>query len=119
MLAHWVVEGAQDEWVVLMHEQDVALAPHGTALPEDISAFLDTQRQIALAAIPHGGGLLSAPLEAMEATLAANTFALPHSGEILTVSRHTAEQSGEWAAAQLANLPHRAGHRLRRPGAGH
>ena len=96
ILAHWVVQGPQDGWEVLVHEQDVTLAPQGIALPEDIAAFLDTQRQIALAAIPHGEGLLSAPLQALEATLAANTFALPQTGELLTVSRYLAEQNGEW-----------------------
>ena len=74
----------------------VALAPQGVELPRDITAFLNTQRQVARSTIPAGGGLLSAPLEAMEGTLAANTFALPDSEEILTVSRHVAEQSGAW-----------------------
>ncbi len=96
VLAHWVVDGAPSDWVVLVGEHDVALAPHGVALPEDIAAFLNTQRQIALASAPQGGGLLCAPLQAMEATLAANTFALPESEEILTVSRHLTEQHGAW-----------------------
>ncbi len=94
--AHWVVENAQAGWEVLVNEHDVALAPLGAALPDDITAFLNTQRRVALATIPQGGGLLQAPLAAMEATLAANTFALPESEEILTVSRHVAEASGGW-----------------------
>ena len=96
VVAHWQVDGVQHDWVVLMGDRDVAVAPQGTELPRDISAFLNTQRQVARLTIPSGGGLLTAPLEAMEATLAANTFALPESGEILTVSRHVAEQSGAW-----------------------
>jgi len=94
--AHWEVAGSQDGWQVQVGDTEVAVAPQGTGLPDDITAFLDTQRQIARAATPHGGGLLGAPLEAMEATLAANTFVLPQTGEILTVSRHVAELSGEW-----------------------
>lgn len=95
--AHWEIEGLRADWQVEMHERDVALAPQGTAMPDDIVAFLNTQLQVARTAIPHGGGLLAAPLEAMEATLAANTFALPQTEEILTVSRYVATSKGEWA----------------------
>ena len=93
--AHWIVEGAQDGWNVVLEEKDVMLAPEGLAVPADINAFLRDQRDAVHLSVPTGEGLLADTLEAMEATLAANTIVLPQTNELITISRQTAEQTGE------------------------
>ncbi|MHB9131298.1 MAG: MGH1-like glycoside hydrolase domain-containing protein [Armatimonadota bacterium] len=94
--ARWEVVGEPQGWHVEQHETDLVIASPTAALPEDISAFLDSQRDIARSAVPQGSGLLAEPLAAMEATLAANSFALPQTNEIITLSRHETEANGRW-----------------------
>lgn len=94
--AHWEVQGATDRWQVNQQANEIALAPQGTALPQDIAGFLDTQLRVARQALPHGDGALQAPLEAMATVLAANTIQLPQTGDVITVSRHLLAERGEW-----------------------
>jgi len=98
--ARWVVDGPQDGWQVTVDDRDVTVAPDGTTAPADIAAFLRDQREAARLNLPTGEGLLSDALEAMEATLAANTFMLPGTEQLITLSRHETEQAGAW---QLPN----------------
>lgn len=94
--AHWDISGSLAGWQVRRGEYDVAFAPEEATLPEDVAGFLSEQRELALRAMPQGEWQLAAPLAAMEATVAANTFTLPKSGDVVTVSRHQMETTGEW-----------------------
>ncbi|MHB9025986.1 MAG: MGH1-like glycoside hydrolase domain-containing protein [Armatimonadota bacterium] len=94
--AHWEVEGARDGWQVRRDGADVVLAPRGVELPEDVNAFLRDRRTVARDSAPHGAGLLEAPLEALDVALASNTIVLPQTEEIVTLSRHEMELTGEW-----------------------
>ena len=94
--AHWVIEGTREGWEVVDDGVNLAVAPEGVAVPDDIDAFLRTQREAARLAAPTGEGLLAEPLEAMEAAAAANTFMLPGTEEVVTLSRHIAASAGGW-----------------------
>lgn len=94
--AHWVVDGNDTGWQVDAQPREVALAPKGVPLPNDTTVFLHAQRDLARQALPRGHGALATPLEALEATLAANTFTLPDTHELVTLSRHQAEAEGAW-----------------------
>lgn len=94
--ALWEVDGPRDGWLVVVENQDVAVAPAGTPVPADINAFLRDQHDAARLSLPTGEGFLAETLEAVEADLAANTFVLPETDELITLSRHATEQAGTW-----------------------
>ena len=94
--AHWEVQAPQG-WQARVREEEVTLAPDGAELPQDVPAFLQAQREVVRLAAPRGDGLLAAPLAALDATLAANTFLLPETEELVTLSRHTLESTGAWS----------------------
>ncbi|HEY3378982.1 MAG TPA: trehalase family glycosidase [Armatimonadota bacterium] len=95
--AHWEVNGALDGWQVRRGTDEIIFAPDAAALPNDVAGFLREQWDVARLTVPQGGWLLEQPLEAMEATIAANTFVLPSTGQVLTLSRHTLEASDTWS----------------------
>ena len=94
--AHWEVDAGAG-WQVRLSGGDAVLAPAGAVLPNDLAEFLHTQRTVARKAVPHGEGLLADPLAAVDAALAANTFLLPDTAELITLSRHAAEAAGHWS----------------------
>lgn len=96
LTAHWQVEGTHDGWQVFDADGEVRVAPVGVAPPSDVSAFLRVQRESARLTAPQGGGRLAEPLQVAEAVLAANTIILPETHELLTLSRHTLDATGEW-----------------------
>jgi hypothetical protein len=96
IVPQWAVAAPPDGWQVRKEFHAVAVAPADAPLPSDIPAFVATRRAEALAALPHGSGLLEAPLQAAEAALAVNTVLLPDTGERVVLSRHTAVLRGEW-----------------------
>jgi len=94
--AHWEVVGPRDGWLVVVEDNDVAVAPDGTAVPADINAFMRDQHDAARLSLPTGEGLLADTLETMETDLAVNTFTLPETDELITLSRHEMEATGAW-----------------------
>jgi len=94
--ARWEVDGPRDGWMIVNEDKDVAVAPEGTAIPADIIAFLRDQHDAVRRSLPVGEGLLADTLEVVEADLAANTFMLPGTDELITLSRHAVEAAGAW-----------------------
>ncbi|MHB9109715.1 MAG: MGH1-like glycoside hydrolase domain-containing protein [Armatimonadota bacterium] len=94
--ARWEVDGPREGWQVAVEEMDVAVAPEGAAIPADINAFLRDQHDAVRLSLPVGEGVLADTLEIMEADLASNTFMLPETDELITLSRHAVEASGAW-----------------------
>lgn len=94
--AQWKVSGDLAGWQIRRGEFDVIFAPENAALPDDITEFIREQWTATRQSVPKGELRLAAPLEALEATIAANTFTLPSTGEIITLSRHELETTGEW-----------------------
>jgi len=95
--ARWEVDGPRAGWLVVADSADVAVAPEGTPIPADVNAFLRDQHDAVRLSLPVGEGLLADTLETMETDLATNTFVLPETGELITLSRHAVEAAGAWS----------------------